>query len=158
MVLLKRKSTKQDSVYDPQPYCVTATYGTQIAAIRGGQRKTRDAQRWKKVEVTKRRSYESKGEASRYQEDPDIGAGMMMQGSEVEQDQHRGQGAGVEEEHEERLDIMARLRRRPEVILGETVANRPQRQRKQTQVYQAPGRLRDRRGERGRSQSSMRDY
>ena len=44
MVQLKRKSTKQDSVYDPQPYCVTETYGTQIAAVRGDQRKTRDAQ------------------------------------------------------------------------------------------------------------------
>ena len=142
MVLLKRKSTKQDSVYDPQPYCVTETYGTQIAAVRGDQRKTRDAQRWKKVEVTKKRCYETKGAASRYQEDPDIGAGMMMmQGSEVEQVQRGGEDEVV---HEERLDIMARLRRRPEVILAETVANRPQRQRKQTEVYQAPGRLRGR--------------
>ena len=46
-VILKRKTTKHDSVYDPDPYQVTETYGTQIKATRGGQQKTRDAQKWK---------------------------------------------------------------------------------------------------------------
>ena len=33
-VLLKRKSTKHDSVYDPQPYKVVEKYGTQVVAER----------------------------------------------------------------------------------------------------------------------------
>ena len=52
LVIAKRKVTKQDSVYDPKPYKVVATYRTQIKGMgEDGKHKTRDSQRWKKVEV-----------------------------------------------------------------------------------------------------------
>ena len=54
-VLLKQKSTKQTPIYDPSPYVVTATWGTQIEATRDGYTKIRDAQRWKLVVISKRR-------------------------------------------------------------------------------------------------------
>ena len=50
-VLLERKSTKSNSPYDPDPYTVSQTHGTQISANRRGESKTRDAQKWKKVKV-----------------------------------------------------------------------------------------------------------
>ena len=34
LVIAKRKVTKHDSVYDPNPYKVVATYGTQIKGVR----------------------------------------------------------------------------------------------------------------------------
>ena len=36
-VLLERKSTKSNSPYDPDPYTVSQTHGTQITANRGGE-------------------------------------------------------------------------------------------------------------------------
>ena len=60
-------------------------YGTQIVAERGDERKVRDAQRWKKVEVIQRQRYGQKTERSRYQEYLDIGAGMQDQGQETNQ-------------------------------------------------------------------------
>ena len=50
-VLLKRKTTKLNCVYDPDPYTVTQAWGSQIEAERNGAVKTRDAQRWKKVSI-----------------------------------------------------------------------------------------------------------
>ena len=50
-VLLKQKTTKRTPPYDPKPYTVTSVRGHQIAACRGNQRRTRDAQKWKKVTI-----------------------------------------------------------------------------------------------------------
>ena len=49
LVLLKQKSSKLRPIYDPEPYKVTQTWGTQIEAKRDGIAKKRDAQCWKKV-------------------------------------------------------------------------------------------------------------
>ena len=73
-VLLKRKTTKQDSIYDPDSYKVTTIYGTQVRAIREGQEKTRDAQKWKRIQVSKNNSYAEFVKGSSYRNDPDIGA------------------------------------------------------------------------------------
>lgn len=58
-VLLERKSTKSNSPYDPDPYTVSQTHGTQIIANRGSKSKTRDAQKWRKVKVVQRRDYDA---------------------------------------------------------------------------------------------------
>ena len=105
--------------------------------------------------VTEKRRYEEKADKSRYQEDPDIGAGMQGQRQETDQGAGRQRERIVEVRQEDRPDtgaaqqarpdITARLRRNPDIIMSETVANRPSRQRKQTVVYQAGGkRKRDR--------------
>ena len=58
LVIAKRKATKHESPYDPKPYKVYEVHGTQIKAMReDGKRKTRDSQKWKKVDVQPRRSY-----------------------------------------------------------------------------------------------------
>jgi len=57
-VLLERKVTKSNGPYDPDPYTVTQTHGTQITATREGASKTRDSQKWKKVVVVKKRDYD----------------------------------------------------------------------------------------------------
>ena len=62
-VLLKQKTTKHRSVYDPQPYIVTRTWGTQIEGQRGGVIKRRDAQRWKKIHNLPTRQYQTPGPA-----------------------------------------------------------------------------------------------
>ena len=176
-VLLKRKTTKHCSPYDPEPYKVTATYNTQVQAERDGRVKTRDAQRWKRVEVKKRRSYKRVGEKSRYLEDPDIGAGPGQLGVRRPAGSAQGQApAGAAEDlgaagaaeglalanPEERDDIVDRLRQRPEVVLADTIANRPQRTRQAPTRYQADQQgatLRDRRGVRGgRKASAKRDH
>ena len=58
-VLLERKSTKSNSPYDPDPYTVSQTHGTQISANRRGESKTRDAQKWKKVKLEQKRDYDA---------------------------------------------------------------------------------------------------
>ena len=50
LVLLRRKSTKQESRYDSDPYLAVQVQGSQIVGERGGFQKTRDAQRWKRYE------------------------------------------------------------------------------------------------------------
>ena len=55
--------------------------------------------------------------------------------AEVRQDDRPDTGVA----EQARPDITARLRRNPDIIMAETVANRPSRQRKQTVVYQAGG-------------------
>ena len=75
-VLLRRKSTKANSPYDPKPFDVTKVRGTQITAERGREVKTRDAQRWKKVRIVAiKRPYPVNGNVQRssYLTDPDIG-------------------------------------------------------------------------------------
>ena len=52
-VLLRQKSTKRDPPYDPEPYTVVDVHGTQVTGDRGrGVTKTRDSQRWKKVDIS----------------------------------------------------------------------------------------------------------
>ena len=58
-VLLERKVTKSNGPYDPDPYTVTQTHGTQITATRVGASKTRESQKWKKVVVVKKRDYDA---------------------------------------------------------------------------------------------------
>ena len=72
-VLLKQKSTKLHPVYDPRPYKVTNVWGTQIGATRDGATKTRDAQRWKAINIQTTRQYNKREQNSTYQTDPDIG-------------------------------------------------------------------------------------
>ena len=50
-VLLRQKSTKKNPPHDPDPYTVTDVQGTQITAVRHGHPKTRDSQRFKRVEI-----------------------------------------------------------------------------------------------------------
>ena len=53
LILLRRKSTKHVSMYDPDPYLAVKVDRTQITGSREGHRdKTRDAQRWKRYEFT----------------------------------------------------------------------------------------------------------
>ena len=81
LVIAKRKTTKHDSVYDPKPYKVVTVHGTQIKGMReDGKHKTRDSQKWKRVQVQPRRRYtdlESTTSKSKYLEDTDIGAGYQ---------------------------------------------------------------------------------
>ena len=56
-VLLRRKTTKHTSGYDPEAYTVTGVYGTQVEAEREGTRKVRDLQKWKKVTIIQPRNY-----------------------------------------------------------------------------------------------------
>jgi hypothetical protein len=58
-VLLERKVTKSNSPYDPIPYTVTQTHGTQITATREGAVRTRDAQKFKKVVLVQKRDYDA---------------------------------------------------------------------------------------------------
>ena len=188
-VLLKRKTTKHEGPFDPDPYTVTQACGTQVTAERGGKEKTRDAQKWKVVKVAARRSYKEVLTGSTYMEDPDVGAGVLQQGGGEQRPHLHGGGAAagarasegaaggvdgrqdrqeqeVQDHHNQqareaapdlyRADISARLRGRPEVIQAATVANRPQRQRRQLEPYQAEATIRDRRGVRGGRKGSAR--
>ena len=76
LVISKRKITKHDSAYDPKPYKVVATYSTQIKDMQeDGKYKTRDSQKWKRVQVQDRRSYGEVERPSRYLDETNIGAG-----------------------------------------------------------------------------------
>ena len=77
-VLLERKKTKYTTPYDPSPWTVRETHGSQITATRDKVVRTRDAQQWKKVDIVARRNYDRDREvlASRDEEKdyfPDIG-------------------------------------------------------------------------------------
>ena len=50
-VLLKQKPQKHVTPYDPEPYTVSEVHGHQVTALRDSQKKTRDAQKWKKVNI-----------------------------------------------------------------------------------------------------------
>ena len=91
-ILLERKATKANSPYDPRPYTAEAVHGTQIVGRRGEERKVRDSQRWKRVEIRpaqefSRTSQESGGE------DPDIGLPVTHQSGPGEGRQ-QAEGAG----------------------------------------------------------------
>ena len=81
LVIAKRKANKHDSIYNPKPYKVVTVHGTQIKGMReDGIHKTRDSQKWKRVQVQARRRYvdlESTESKSRYLDDTDIGAGYQ---------------------------------------------------------------------------------
>ena len=80
-VIAKRKVTKHDSVNNPKPYKVVATYKTQIKGMRVHvKHNTRDSRRWKMVQVQNRRSYGEVDRPSKYLEELDIGAGTDNQG------------------------------------------------------------------------------
>ena len=77
-VLLQRKPTKTTTPYDPLPYRVSETHGTQVTANRDQVSKTRDAQQWKRVEISSNKNYdgwrENRGHRGRDQDYfPDIG-------------------------------------------------------------------------------------
>ena len=103
LVIAKRKVTKHDSAYNPKPYKVVATYGTQIKGMREDRKyKTRDSQKWKRVQVQDRRSYGEVERPSRYLDETDIGAGILdgegrgheVQGHDIVMDNSKGEGAG----------------------------------------------------------------
>ena len=56
-VLLLQKKTKSQPQYNPTPYQVTKVRGTQITAARGDEIKTRDAQKFKKVQLQANNNY-----------------------------------------------------------------------------------------------------
>ena len=83
-VLLKRKSTKHNSPYDPRPYTVTRIWGTQVEGTRDTDSKTRDAQLWKKVVITQHpKRFGQKEEVSDYGSNADIGAGFHANQTEA---------------------------------------------------------------------------
>ena len=57
-VLMARDPTKSKTPYDPEPYTVISTHGTQITGRRGREEKTRDAQKFKKVKTVPRTNYD----------------------------------------------------------------------------------------------------
>ena len=78
---------------------MVATYGTQIKSMRvDGKHKTRDSQRWKNVEVQRKRSYAEVAGRSRYQDELDIGTGTREHQGAGGQVQELGIGAGTREQ------------------------------------------------------------
>ena len=77
-VIIGRRQTKRNSLYDPAPFEVTELHGTQVVAKRGQERKTRDSQYWKKTNTYPRIHYDTvRQRAARRGDDrdyyPDIG-------------------------------------------------------------------------------------
>jgi hypothetical protein len=154
-VLAERKVTKQDSPYDPEQYTVTEVIGTQVEATRGREVRRRDAQRWKRVNCRPPRKFERpelQGEESG--SDADVGPPRARTGQAAAAARDPGQAARdpapipegrpqVEpppprQEYPERQDIQARLRRNPNIILAETLSNRPPRVRTQPKPMYVP--------------------
>ena len=165
-VLLKRKTAKHTSAYDPDPYRVTAVYGTQIEAERDGVIKVRDAQRWKKVTPIRKRRYNLPTvQRSDYLTDPDIGCSRNIAGDRIaartqttevhmpnppEQEAPAARQRPWRARPEQRTaapasprdrepsrrpepqaaETLRRWRRNPDVIVAETIANRPRRHTK----------------------------
>ena len=98
-VLLERKKTKYTTPYDPSPYIVKETHGSQITATRDKVVRTRDAQQWKKVDIVARKNYDrlrEKTRSARQEEDyfPDIGCpDKEYTGAAEGQEAPRGQEA-----------------------------------------------------------------
>ena len=108
LILLKRKTTKHSSMYDPDPYLAVKVEGTQITGIREGHRdKTRDAQRWKRYEATDTVLQPVRDEPPTA-EDLDIGAGPNFREKEMGPRQAARQvtGAGhdTEQQREQRQE------------------------------------------------------
>ena len=59
---LERKTTQANLPYDPHLYTAEADQGTQIVCRRGEERKVRDSQKWKRVEICE---YKRQGPAPR---------------------------------------------------------------------------------------------
>ena len=93
-VLLERKKTKYTTPYDPSPYTVKETHGSQITASRDKVVRTRDAQQWKKVDIVARKNYDRHRDVltAREEDDyfPDIG------GSDEEKAGAAGEQGGPE--------------------------------------------------------------
>jgi len=95
-ILLERRTTKSDSPYDPQPFTAVAVHGTQIVGLRGEERKVRDSQKWKRVEIRTTQEFSRSREEER--EDPDIGLPVTYQaGTEQAQGQGQEEGDGGRE-------------------------------------------------------------
>ena len=125
-VLLKRKSSKLTSIYDPEPYTATNIWGTQIEAERNGIIKTRDAQRWKIINHKPRKSFQEPiYEQSTYLEDPDIGVSTTDGHTESLRRRPEIPAPTVAPQ-----SLLNTLRDMPDVILADTAANRPTRQRR----------------------------
>ena len=140
-VLLKRRTTKLNSVYEPEPYTVTHTWGSQVEAVRRGSVKTRDAQRWKKVSIQPKKTFNNVTvpTASQDREDPDIGASdttpTATQINATDDSQAMPPPLAMALADDQRR-VLNTLRDMPHVILADTVANRPARTRRPpTQVY-----------------------
>ena len=93
LVLLRRKSTKHESRYDPEPYLAVQVQGSHIVGERGRYQKTRDAQRLKRFEgntwdLTERRAP---------REDPDIGASTQINEQDPSQVEPLPDTPGAEE-------------------------------------------------------------
>ena len=131
-VLLERKATKTQTPYDPEHFTVTSTHGTQITGRRGEDKKTRDAQKWKKVKPGAARDYDKiraslktpDGEADYY---PDIGPATSSGNSPVEA---VAEVPGV---------VSQRGREAGGAVVQETMSGRPSRTRRQVERYQAGG-------------------
>ena len=145
-VILKRKSSKANSPYDPEPFDVTNVRGTQITAERGQEVKTRDAQRWKKVRiVTLKRPYPAERHVQRstYTEDPDIGAPetppeniLTPPNSPISTPPHSPPPPMRPQMFRKTLND------HPDIIRAATPANRPQRNRRQPKpIYEPPPRF-----------------
>ena len=61
-VLLKQQQTKSDPPYDPEPYKVVDIRGHQITATRGDKTLTRDAQKWKAINLREKPNYARENE------------------------------------------------------------------------------------------------
>ena len=144
-VLLKRRSTKLNSVYDPEPFVVTQAWGSQIRAERNGEVKSRDAQRWKKVNPGRRKSFHRPRiiHNSAYLEDPDIGPAQHSPTynpqdlpQKLPRNPHQtATGAAAPDAVPDAFGrdhrrLMRTFRDMPHVLVADTVANRPTRQRK----------------------------
>ena len=145
-VLLARKTTKHLGPYDPKPFKVTETWGTQIQAERNGEVKKRDAQRWKKIIVKNKMNFKAPRQGGRERaEDPDVGANRNGEGERRVQDRGpepdlRGELPEAMQENPARHDIAERLERHPDIILADTRTNRPGRERRRPQeIYQPEG-------------------
>jgi len=63
-VLLKQKQSKSHPPYSPEPYEVVGVNGHQITAVREDRTITRDAQKWKKVEIRNKPDYSIENQQS----------------------------------------------------------------------------------------------
>ena len=150
-VLLKQKSTKLHPTYDPSPYKVINIWGTQIEATRDGATKTRDAQRWKAINISARKQYNKREQKSTYHTDPDIGLAKgqtthdlhnpailpaVIPGAGQNQELQENRGHNLQPaalDHNEALN--QQLRNDPVVILPATPANRTTRTRRPVDRY-----------------------
>ena len=144
-MLLKRKTTKRDSPYDPDPFLVTSVWGTQIQGERQGKKKTRDAQRWKKLQVDNRLR---RRPGKDYAHDADVGAREEDDRADQVRERHeepnfeddqpaQAEGPPPLDENEllaepeptiaNNRNIIQELRNNPNVIISGTIANRPTR-------------------------------